>query len=308
MDPTIFISYRQADSASAAGRIRDRLVGDLGCRVFLDVESSVGLGANLFELLAREVEGSEVVLAVIGRRWLSGEVGRRRIDDPNDYVRFEIERARSSGVTVIPVLVDGASMPRASDLPPQIRHLSNTSGIEVRSSSFHQDLDRLIESLAPKIRSSPKGRSALVGALLAGCLAVVTVPFVSRWLQSAVVGPEPVPPEPSTGGEPTTPVVVEPPTRPPVSNDPRKCRQLKDQCMTRSFGADCAAVVIEEGFYTVRYFSDAPHTGGMINKGPFPRHEECVEHEETRPRPNSEGQQGYKCVFLTQKFCPVVSL
>jgi hypothetical protein len=88
-----------------------------------------------------------VILVLIGKRW-AGTVdssGRRRLDDPNDYVRFEIEKALSGDIRVIPIIVEGAAVPRVEELPAGIESLARRNAIEI---SYHQfDFDVVIRFL-----------------------------------------------------------------------------------------------------------------------------------------------------------------
>jgi flagellar biosynthesis GTPase FlhF len=149
MSRRIFLSYRQKDSAGQAGRVTDRLHKDFGegCS-FLDVDS-IPLGANFVKHLTDEVATCEVLLAVIGPLWLDirDDHNRRRLDDPSDFVRIEISAALQRDIPVIPVLVEGALVPKSDDLPEDIRELAFRIGINVRHSSFHADMDRLVSSL-----------------------------------------------------------------------------------------------------------------------------------------------------------------
>jgi hypothetical protein len=90
----------------------------------------------------------DVLLAVIGRRWLVAEGGRRRLDDIGDFVRIEVEAALQRGIPVVPVLVQAAPFPRPEDLPETIQSLVHRHGILVRADpDFHQDMDRLIRGI-----------------------------------------------------------------------------------------------------------------------------------------------------------------
>ena len=117
----IFLSYRRDDSASATGRLADALEAHFGDeRVFRDHE--IAAGENFVEAIRRSVESATVVLVVVGRHWLDARdaAGRRRLDDPGDFVRLEIELALAARAAVVPVLVEGATMPSADDLPPSL--------------------------------------------------------------------------------------------------------------------------------------------------------------------------------------------
>lgn len=146
---TLFISYRRADSADVAGRIYDRLVGHYGAaQVFKDVDC-IPLGVDLRAYLMEEIGRCRAVLVLIGRDWL----GTHRLDDEHDFVRLEIEAALTHEVYVIPVLVQGASMPAGSELPPSLSRLTYLNGIAVRPDpDFHHDMDRLIHRLEPLVR------------------------------------------------------------------------------------------------------------------------------------------------------------
>lgn len=116
----IFLCYRRDDTLALAGRLWDRLAAHFGEEhVFIDLDS-IQPGDNFVENLADRLERADVMVVLIGARWLNGESGMRRIDDLADYVRYEITFALSRGIPVIPVLGDGAEMPRRSDVPESI--------------------------------------------------------------------------------------------------------------------------------------------------------------------------------------------
>jgi hypothetical protein len=115
----IFISYRREDSGGYAGRIYDRLATGLDRKnVFMDVDN-IEPGVDFVDVLTEHVSKCDALVAVIGKNWISAvdKSNRTRLEDPHDLVRIEIEAARKRGVRVIPVLVDGAAMPKAADLP-----------------------------------------------------------------------------------------------------------------------------------------------------------------------------------------------
>jgi hypothetical protein len=152
----IFICYRREDAAGHAGRLRDRLAGVFGdSQVFLDIDQ-VKIGEDFVERMTSVVTSCRAVLIVIGRRWLACEDvhGRRRIDDPDDYVRVEIEAAlrRAPPIVIVPVLVHGATMPREDDLPPELRTLSRRTALVAPDERWHSEIDRLIESLESLIQ------------------------------------------------------------------------------------------------------------------------------------------------------------
>jgi hypothetical protein len=153
MAQRIFISYRRDDSRGYAGRLQ----GDLSRRyteehVFRDVE--IPPGADFGEYITGLVDKCNVVLAIIGPRWLDRE-GERRIDDPDDWVRLEIERALArDGVEVIPVLVDGARLPPREELPPSLLGLRRRNAFELSDSRWDYDLDQLGKHLDVLLRGT----------------------------------------------------------------------------------------------------------------------------------------------------------
>jgi tetratricopeptide (TPR) repeat protein len=149
--PAIFLSYRRTDSQEVVGRMYDRLIaGFPGATLFRDLDS-IPLGRPFPDALREALSRAAVTLVVIGPHWVSvtNAQGLRRLDDPTDYVRLEVETALASGRPVVPVLVSGAAMPRREDLPPSITPLRERQGVVVRPDpDFHRDMDRLIRHLA----------------------------------------------------------------------------------------------------------------------------------------------------------------
>ncbi len=150
--PVIFISYRREDSSDVTGRMYDRLSQHFGKQsVFKDVDS-IPLGVDFRKHLGDSVGKCDVLIAVIGRQWASGE-GGSRLNNERDFVRVEIEAALQRDIPVVPVLVQGSQMPRESDLPPSLHSLSYRNGIAVRPDpDFHQDMDRLIKGIEEHLK------------------------------------------------------------------------------------------------------------------------------------------------------------
>lgn len=147
--PGIFISYRRDDSGGYAGRIFDRLVAVFGQDyIFFDVDD-ISPGVVFTRTIEERLSRSDTVIAVIGRSWLtaSNDTGKRRIDDPSDFVRKEIELALALNLTVIPLLIDGATMPRGGDLPSNISKLAEAQAMEVSASRFDYDMNQLAQVL-----------------------------------------------------------------------------------------------------------------------------------------------------------------
>ncbi|HEX6595856.1 MAG TPA: toll/interleukin-1 receptor domain-containing protein, partial [Acidimicrobiales bacterium] len=146
---SIFISYRRTGSAGYGGRLDYDLRRHFGSTaVFRDIDGILP-GRPFAEIIEQAVAESSVVLVLITGEWLdvTDAEGRRRLDQPDDFVRREIESALNSGVPLIPVLVDGAKVPSAQDLPPSIRRLGELQGIELTDGRWEFDLGRLIRAL-----------------------------------------------------------------------------------------------------------------------------------------------------------------
>ena len=182
MAARIFISYRRDDAASAAGRLADHLNRRFGAgRVFLDIDT-IEPGTDFVSVLRDSLQQTAVVLVVIGRRWTSlpDEAGRRRLDDPADFVRLEVEMALQRGVPVVPVLVDGAALPSAGELPPSLAPLTTRQAVSLDHAEFHDDAERLCDRLERLADVSSGGRrwwwtAAAVAALLVLLAAVLYV-------------------------------------------------------------------------------------------------------------------------------------
>jgi hypothetical protein len=153
----IFISYRRSDSIDITGRIYDRLVTKFGKGpIFKDVDS-IPLGIDFKESLQEKVSACNIVLAIIGREWADAKdaKGNKRLADPTDFVRIEIESALDRGIPVIPLLVQGAQMPVEVGLPAGLRRLVYRNGIQIRPDpDFHHDMDRLITALENTLNKS----------------------------------------------------------------------------------------------------------------------------------------------------------
>ena len=147
----IFISYRRDDSVDVTDRICERLCEHFGARsVFTDVDGTP-VGKDFRVHIAQEVGKCNMLLAVIGKDWIDAtdeEGQRRRLDDPTDFVRVEIEIALRRGIPVVPLLVRGAGIPSPEQLPESLQELAFRQGVQIRPNpDFHTDMDRLIRSL-----------------------------------------------------------------------------------------------------------------------------------------------------------------
>ena len=142
----VFLSYRRADTQHVAGRVGDRLGEQF--ELFMDIDT-IPPGVDFTDYVRRAVGSCDVLLAFIGDRWVSltDDQGRRRIDDPTDWVVEEISVALKRGVRVIPVLVENAMMPTAAELPESLQALVNRQALPLRHSSFSADMARLIAGI-----------------------------------------------------------------------------------------------------------------------------------------------------------------
>jgi ABC-type amino acid transport substrate-binding protein len=159
----IFISYRREDTAYPAGWLFDRLAAHYrDGQVFKDVDS-IELGDDFVEVISRAVGSCDVLLALIGPEWLTvtDEAGNRRLDNTDDFVRLEIEAALTRNVRIIPILIDGASMPRADNLPDSLARLVRRQALELSPNRFNFDISRLLKVLdraLAEVRTEQFGR------------------------------------------------------------------------------------------------------------------------------------------------------
>jgi TIR domain len=146
----IFISYRRQDTKQIAGRIFEKLEDKLGSgSVFMDIDS-IPFGVDFHRFLDEAVARAGIVLVLIGHGWAEAkdEAGRRRLDNLDDFVRIEVESALKRKIPMGAVLVDGAPMPRAEQLPESMRALLRFNAAPVDAGrDFHTHMDRLIDDL-----------------------------------------------------------------------------------------------------------------------------------------------------------------
>ena len=175
--PKIFISYRRGDSIAYAGRIHDHLSQHYGAdEVFMDI-GGIAPGEDFVNVLDARVADSDVVIALIGPGWLNASDERgRRIDQPDDFVRYELAAALEQGKRLIPVLVSGARMPGADQLPPALARLARCQAHPVDDSRFAYDLDALIRTL--------ERRPSLLGQFME----LATAERWRRWRQASTAG------------------------------------------------------------------------------------------------------------------------
>ncbi|HZM97421.1 MAG TPA: toll/interleukin-1 receptor domain-containing protein [Vicinamibacterales bacterium] len=170
----VFISYRREDSAGHSGRLHDSLQSHFGAdNVFMDL-SDIDSGQNFVDVIQGAVRSSDVVLAVIGKEWLTcASGGTRRLDMPNDFVRTEIGIALEHGIPVMPVLVRGAGMPPASSLPEPLKLLASHDAHDVSDERWTYDVGRLIDATEKLAGKSPGPRRwPLIAAVLVAAAAI----------------------------------------------------------------------------------------------------------------------------------------
>ena len=144
----VFISYRRDDSAGYSGRLADALEKRLGKdTVFRDVED-IKPGEDFVKAIERNLQNASAFLVIMGKDWLTvkDSQGRRRLENPKDYVRIEIESALRLDGLIIPVLVEGAVMPKPEELPRSIAAIANRQAIEMTDSRWDEDIERLIDT------------------------------------------------------------------------------------------------------------------------------------------------------------------
>jgi hypothetical protein len=175
--PKLFISYRREDTSGHAGRLYDAIVERFGAdRVFMDIELAPGI--DFVDGITESVGSCDALLLIIGPRWatVSKDGTKPRLSDPADYVRLEVETALArSDLKLIPVLVAGARMPGADELPDSLQPLRRLNAIELSDARWRYDVGRLVNTLAGEEEepagtappSQPRGRVIAIAAGLA---------------------------------------------------------------------------------------------------------------------------------------------
>lgn len=247
MSARVFISYRRDDSAGHAGRVHDRLAHEFGANLlFMDVDS-IPLGSDFIKVLREEVGRCDALLAVIGHHWLDARdaEGKRRLDSENDFVRVEIATALQRDIPVIPILLDGAKVPKPEELPVDLQALSARNGLDVRHSSFHIDMNRLIAALnaraggnhsSAEVTARPP-ESAINGRhraplLIAGFIAAACAGAIALWFaltpRARIAPTTPVPSQQTASTQPAPPPIPVSPVPnapPPAQQSPAPAQQ-----------------------------------------------------------------------------------
>lgn len=163
----IFISYRRADAGYVANVLGERIRDAFGeSSVFIDVDT-IPLGIDFREHINKAVSECDVLLAIIGDKWLTLQdaAGQRRIDEPADFVRIEIEAAIKRNIPVVPILIDNATMPAPAALPESIRQLAFRNAAELRAGrDMNHHIDLLIRNLRTHVVSAQTVTSGSAGS------------------------------------------------------------------------------------------------------------------------------------------------
>jgi branched-chain amino acid transport system substrate-binding protein len=158
----LFICYRRDDTAPYAGRLYEDLRRRFSDHdVFMDLR--IDLGEDFVEQVEEAIESCAVLLVLIGPDWLDirDEHGSPRLGEPDDFVRLEIATALERGVLVIPLLVRGARMPRAHELPAALAPLVRRTGLSMRDDRWDDDVGRLVRTLTPRLEKLPPATPSL---------------------------------------------------------------------------------------------------------------------------------------------------
>jgi len=200
---SVFISYRREDSEGQARALFQDLVARLGRdSVFMDVDS-IGLGRDFRQVLQERLATCDVMLALIGRDWLDGKdtSGRRRLDNPGDFVRMEIAAALKRNIPVTPLLLHGAHMPTVEQLPEDLSELAYRNGFELSHNRWESDVQELVkrlglvtrndtpsgtktDSAAPTRQPAKKSWVAITGALLVAIAVLSLVVWTAVYISN----------------------------------------------------------------------------------------------------------------------------
>jgi hypothetical protein len=205
----VFISYRRDDTQDLAGRLADRLRTIREIReVFLDVEA-IAPGADFARRIRDALARDPVCLLLLGNNWRGArQTAGDRILDADDFVRMEAAAALASGLRVLPVLANDATMPAAETLPDDLRRLPALNALSLRHAYFDHDAELLIAALLERKKPGTfaawllnhpiqafllRGATGLAcGALLLVAGAVVHMIVFGRSLGTSLGGPGPV--------------------------------------------------------------------------------------------------------------------
>jgi hypothetical protein len=179
---SVFLSYRREDSAGYAGLLAEHLSSDIGHEhVFMDVHDIVP-GQDFAQAIENTISACQAVIVLIGPRWAADLKQRGGTDD---FVLHEVSVALRRNVTVIPVLVGGATIPSAAELPESIAALSRRQALAIRDASFEEDTKLLVQALrrVPGFSKPPVGARRLAWILAGAVLVIGAVIGIVRWKQ-----------------------------------------------------------------------------------------------------------------------------
>lgn len=188
-----FLSYRREDSAGFAGRLADALEGEFGVgSVFRDVDD-IQPGEDFVQAIQSQLQSVDAVLVMVGPNWLqAGTDGRRRLDDPEDFVRQEVQEALGSDKPLIPLLVGGATMPAEHDLPAPLAALARRQAVTLSDVNWHAEVAQLIarlRALLPAAGGKPR-RWIIAGAAAVALLGLFAA---LRFMPGTPAGRSPAP-------------------------------------------------------------------------------------------------------------------
>ena len=162
---SIFLSYRRSDSLAVTQTVYNALAEHFGPEVVFRDLDSIPAGQSFKNHLETELDHCEVLIVVMGPTWLevqSGSTGKRRLDNPNDWVRLEIEYALKRNILVIPLLIDGSSLPAEDQLPGLLKLLRERQtaklGHDANGQPDSRDLNRLIRDIQRHLETPLQAR------------------------------------------------------------------------------------------------------------------------------------------------------
>ena len=187
-----FISYRREDTAAAAGRLYDRLCRLLSKpNVFFDVSTIAG-GEDFEKRITSTIEQSDAVLVMIGSKWLQpAQDGKVRLLEANDYVRAEVRAALTRAKSTLPILIDGAHMPRAEQLPDDVRAIATRNAMPLRHASFDDDAENIITTILgtsakQRIWETEEKLGAKIGYCVAGAMLIPALLVIGALVHFAI--------------------------------------------------------------------------------------------------------------------------
>ncbi len=307
----IFINYRRDDAPGVAGRLFDYLAGRFSRDdLFMDVDA-MKPGVDFAKQLDNQVSHCRVLLAVIGPHWLDAKdkTGVRRLDNEKDYVRIELASALKRDIAVIPVLVDGATMPAEESLSDDLKPLAFRHALELRHSRFSADADAIVHALEAAV---PRRRNLmlLIGAAVAAVLVIAAggvmwaklkkpavpptaqTPAVVATAPPAASSPAPVAPLPAAPSTQAPAPAAAPAAPPPAASAPSQ------QGLPRGIklGEIMPNVALRGSLYRVADIADPPACQAACRA-----ETRCVSWTYTPPKPNeTTGHCSLKAVIPQQ--------